>query len=122
MILKSTITQAVLVAACLTTTGLCEEAVGKPVAWLRGVQNRDSVHVPKLDALNQTLLEIQETTPIKENYKMTEKRDPKRRPSNTGSNANKKNSTNQDDSGVGKADISMHLSIGVGLIIVAMSL
>lgn len=120
MILKSIIIQAVLAAACLVTTGLCEEAVDNPVAWLRGAHSHDSVRASELDALNHTLNGIKEAVSIEENAKMAEKRDPKRRPGNN----NKNNSTNQDDddSGAGKADISVRLSIGAGLIIMAMFL
>ncbi|KAI1456102.1 hypothetical protein F4805DRAFT_251139 [Annulohypoxylon moriforme] len=116
MTAKTTLLQALLMSACLISTGLCK-AEENQVAWLRDGQNDNSVHVPELDSLKDALNEIRDVVSIKESSTSAEKRDPKRPKTN-----NNKNTTNGDDSGVGKVDLSMPLSIGAGLVMMVVFL
>ncbi|KAI1207582.1 uncharacterized protein F4807DRAFT_171908 [Annulohypoxylon truncatum] len=120
MIINTAILRAMLASTCLISIGLCE-ARDYQVARLRNVQNDDFARVSELEALKDTLHEIQDVIPFNERFTSTGKRDPKRKPKSSNGN---KNGTDQDDddSGVGKVDISMPLSIGAGLVIVTMLL
>ncbi|KAI2465372.1 hypothetical protein F4781DRAFT_435502 [Annulohypoxylon bovei var. microspora] len=108
MITKTTILQALLISTCLISTGSSETGQDQ-VAWLREVQNDDSVYVPNLERSDDAPREVHEATYIKES---AEKRDPKKKP-----NSNNNTTNQNDDSGAGKADMSMSSSIGVGLFV-----
>ncbi|OTB03256.1 hypothetical protein M426DRAFT_12840 [Hypoxylon sp. CI-4A] len=109
---------AVLQILALVPTSLAQPQQKGVVAWLRDVQD---------GTLNSASHMARDVIAVKQDFTAAEKRDPKKRPSSSGSGSNNNNNNNStqdddddvDDSGAGRADISMILSVSLGIMAVA---
>ncbi|KAI1139463.1 hypothetical protein F5Y05DRAFT_412561 [Hypoxylon sp. FL0543] len=131
MIAKISLLQAMLVLPCLFSAGLGKTQENR-VAWLRDVKRGEPSPLSKLEPSEGTPLGGNDVVPREEQeHVMTlvdssvflvtaEKRDPKR-PKNKGHDNDTQDDTNS-GSVVGKTEISMPLSIGVGIAVVVLFL
>ncbi|KAI1386025.1 uncharacterized protein F4822DRAFT_360580 [Hypoxylon trugodes] len=117
---KISILPAVLISARFISTGLAQDEENQ-VAWLRDVQNDESVSLAEIETLNDDSQVAEDVIPANENIVALvndsissdiEQRDPRRRPFR-----NRNMTNNNKDSGVGRIDISVPLSLGVGVTI-----
>ncbi|KAI6083201.1 hypothetical protein F4821DRAFT_245395 [Hypoxylon rubiginosum] len=109
MIPKFSVLSILLVSACLVSTSL-GQAEENRVSWLRDVQYSGAISDLRVERSQDTTRAIAAHDNIP-----SEKREPKKRPS-SGSN----NSTStDDDSGARATDMSLPLSIGISLAIMA---
>ncbi|KAI1370850.1 hypothetical protein F4677DRAFT_342475 [Hypoxylon crocopeplum] len=132
MVSSISVSRAVLVSTCLLSTVLAQsQAQEHEIAWLRDTQREYSTSFSKLETAEDTEEETSKLLVSAGNDNdvtvtdasispEAQKRDPKRRPNNSLNNGT--NSTQDDESGAGKCNISGPLSIVAGLAIMAVIL
>ncbi|KAI2785056.1 hypothetical protein F4815DRAFT_451218 [Daldinia loculata] len=121
MIANWPILQVLLASTCLLSTGLGEAQVNR-IAWLGNVKTHDptspkpvAAHVASHEAEHIVLVEDSAESQVNVwVLSGVEKREPRRKSNHNHSG----NDTRTDDSGVGKIDISVPLSIGASLMII----